>query len=206
MGNDLQKIPDYEEFLNFLTQQYKTKEKFKAILQASAQQSNDFETALLELRDEYYLSTAIGVQLDVIGDILGLPRDGRDDESYRTLLRVKANLNISAGTPESLITAAVSLYNATKVEYTPIYPAKVQLWTNGDIGIFLDFNMELDVPNDLLELENGDIMLLQQPDDIAEELLFQILPAGVGLILADNLILDDDGFLFLDDGGFIILT
>ena len=62
------------------------------------------------------------------------------------------------------------------------------------------FNLELDVVNDLMELDDGGILELQQPDDIAEDLLFQILPAGVGLLLVSDLILDDETFLFLSDG------
>lgn len=200
MGNDLTKISDYNDFLTLLIQNFKDKPKFKQMLSLLADQCNDIETALLELLTAFDIDTAIGEQLNVIGRIVGLERNGRDDESYRTLLKVKIAINFSAGTPESLIQAAVNLYNATDVQYVPIYPAKVRLWTNGDIGLFVTFQLELDVPNDLMELDDGGILEVQQPDDIAEDLLFQILPAGVGLILPDDLILDDNGFLFLSDG------
>lgn len=205
MGKDLEKNDDYKEFIKLLTQQYQTKENFTGILESAADEANEIESAIFEVRDEYYLSTAVGVQLDNIGDILGLTRDGRDDESYRTLLEIKAEINLSAGTPESLIKTASAIYNAENVEYTPLYPAKVQLWTDGDIGIYLFFNAELD-DGGLLELDDGGILQFQQPDEIAEDLLFSVLPAGVGMLLADNLILDDSEFLYLDDGGQLILT
>ena len=66
--------------------------------------------------------------------------------------------------------------------------------------------MELDVPGDLLELDLGDILLLWQDDDIAEDLINQVLPSGVGLLLAYSLILDDGGFMELDDGEYMIVT
>jgi len=201
----IQKIDDYNYNLQFLIQQYKDKEKFRKIIEAMNAKANDLETAQFEIRDNFTIDTAKGVQLDIIGEILGLERDGRDDESYRTLLKVKAEINKSAATPEALIKTATALYNATDVQYVPIYPAKVQLWTDGDIGVYLMFDMELD-DGGLMELDDGGILELQQPDEIAEDLLFEVLPSGVGLILADTLILDDDGFLYLDDGGFMILS
>ena len=203
---DLQQISDYNNFLSLLLDQYKTKENFKSILEAVGEQSNDIETAIFELKDEYDLNTAVGDQLDVIGSIIGLTRDGRIDDNYRILLKVKAEINSSAGTPESLIKTAVALYDATEVEYVPVYPAKVQLWTDGDIGLTVTHEMALDGGTDNMILDDGGILEVETPDDIAEQLLYDILPAGVGLLLADNLILDDTGFLYLDDGGHMILT
>ena len=205
MGNDLVQNTQYEDFSSLLLQQYQEKPNFLSVIRSCLDQANDIEQGIIEVRDEFYLSSSVGDQLDIIGQIIGLDRNGRDDDSYRTLLEIKAEINITAGTPESLIKTAVALYNATKVEYKPRYPAKVQLWSNGDIGLYLFYDMELD-DTGLLELDNGDILELQQADDIAEDLLYQILPAGVGLLLADNLILDDNGYLYLDDGGFLITT
>lgn len=201
----LEKNTDYRDFLDLLAQQYKSKSNFVSMLGSFADQYNDIETALFEIRDEFFLATASGVQLDIIGEILGLPRDGRDDESYRTLLFLKGELNFSAGTPESLIKAAAGLYNASRVEYVPIYPAKIRLWTNGTIGAYQFFDMSLDTGSDLLLLDDGNPVLLRLPDEVADGILYDIIPAGVGLLLADSLILDDDGFLFLDDGGEMIL-
>lgn len=200
MGNDLIQISDYDVFLDLLIQQFKDKPKFVQVLQLLTKQCEDIETAIFEFLNEFSIDTAVGAQLDLIGRLVGLNRNGRDDASYRTLLQIKVEINFSAGTPESLLKAAVALYDASNVQYTPIYPAKVQLWTDGDIGLFQVFNLELDVVNDLMELDDGGILELQQPDDIAEDLLFQILPAGVGLLLVSDLILDDETFLFLSDG------
>jgi len=200
MGNDLVKIDDYTIYTNLLQQQFKDKEKFVAVINALADECEQIEQAIYEFLTEFSIDTAVGEQLDLLGRIVGLNRDGREDASYRTLLKIKIDINFSAGTPEALIKTAVALYEATDVQYVPIYPAKVQLWTNGNIGLYQTFELELDVPGDLMELDDGGILELQLPDDIAEDLLYQILPTGVGLILTDDLILDDGFFLLLSDG------
>lgn len=197
---------DYKDFLGLLIQEYKEKPNLKGILEAVGNQCNDIETAIFELIDEYNIDNGSGIQLDIIGKILGLERNGRVDDAYKTLLKIKAEINFSSGTPEAIIKTAQKLYNATDVQIRFVYPAKVQLWQDGDIGIYLEYDMELDVPGDLLELDDGGTMVLWQADDIAEDLIYQVLPAGVDLLLAANLILDDGGFVELDDGEFMIVT
>lgn len=201
----IEKNTDYREFVQLLAQQWKTKDKFFSMLEKIGIQYNDIEDALFEIKDDLTLATATGIQLDIIGNILGFPREGRDDESYRTILFLKGELNVSAGTPETLIKAAEILYNATRVEYFPIFPAKVRLWTNGTLGLYQFFDMALDAGSDLLLLDDGEPLLLRQADDVNEDFLLRILPVGVDLIVADSLILDDGGFLFLDDGGEMIV-
>lgn len=203
---EIVKTNDYKDFTNLLIQEYKDKEKFLAWQEAFAAECNKLETAIFELMEEYNIDHGMGIQLDIIGNILGLPRYGRNDESYKTILKIKAEINSSSGTPEAIIKTAEKLYNATDVQLVFIYPAKIQLWQNGDIGIFLDYNLELDIPGDLMELDDGGILQVYQADDISEDLINQVIPSGVGLILTYNLILDDGGFLELDDGGIMIVA
>jgi hypothetical protein len=203
---ELVKNTDYKDFNNLLIQQFKEKPKFKAILDAIANKCNDIEDAIFELINEYNIENGSGIQLDIIGKILGLNRDGRNDTAYKTLLKIKAEINFGSGTPETIIKTVQKLYNATDVQIDFVYPAKIQLWQDGDIGLFLLYDLELDVPGDLMELDDGGTMVLWQADDIAEDLINQVIPAGVGLLLASSLILDDGGFMELDDGEFIIVT
>ncbi len=197
---------DYKDFTDLLIQQYKEKPNFVLWQKAFADECNKIEQAIFELINEFNIDNGEGITLDIIGKILGLERQGRVDEAYRTLLKIKAEINFSSGTPEAIIKTAINLYNATDVQLVNIPPAKIQLWQDGDIGLFLEYDLELDVPGDLMELDDGGTMILWQPDDIAEDLLYRVLPSGVGLLLAYNLILDDDGFMELDDGEFMIVT
>jgi len=196
---------DYKDFNTLLLQQYKEKPNFVLWQEAFANECNKIEQAIFELITEFDIENGEGITLDIIGKILGLERQGRMDEAYRTLLKIKAEINFSSGTPEAIIKTAISLYNATDVQLVGVYPAKIQLWQDGDIGLYLEYDLELD-DGFLMELDDGGTMILWLPDDIAEDLLYQVLPAGVGLLIAYNLILDDGGFVELDDGEFMIVT
>lgn len=52
------------------------------------------------------LNTAIGAQLDVIGKIVGRPRDGLDDDTYRRYCRATIAAHRSKGTVDELISIA----------------------------------------------------------------------------------------------------
>lgn len=106
-------------------------QKLLSVLVASAQ---DLEDVNWQLYSQRWLNTAIGVQLDGIGEILGLPRNlGESDESYRERLRFQAFINRSTGTPEEIIFVLSTLTQATNVIYTELYPAAFQLYTNGAV-------------------------------------------------------------------------
>lgn len=62
------------------------------------------EAALQQLLTERSIDTAVGAQLDVIGRIVGQPRNGLDDDTYRRYCRARIATNKSNGTIENLIT------------------------------------------------------------------------------------------------------
>ncbi len=201
----LEKITDYKDFTDLLIQQYKDKEKFVLWQKTFADECNKIEDAIFEMMYYFNINNGFGIILDIIGKIIGLSRNGRNDESYKTLLKIKAEINFSSGTPEAIIKTVEKLYNATQIQLNFIYPAKIQLWQNGDIGLYNEYNMELD-DGEFLELDDENILEIWEADDISENLLYSVLPSGVDLLLAYNLILDANDFMELDDGGFLIIT
>lgn len=46
---------------------------------------------------------AVGVQLNVLGTIVGASREGLDDDHYREAIRLQVRINQSFGTPEDLL-------------------------------------------------------------------------------------------------------
>jgi hypothetical protein len=54
-----------------------------------------------------------GVQLDVIGRIVGQPRGGISDEVYRPYLRARIRTNRSSGSPDDLYAVFVALFGVT---------------------------------------------------------------------------------------------
>ena len=61
-----------------LAYQFKDSSKFQEFLEAFLQQLQDLKASDLQLLNERYLDVAVGVQLDGIGEIVGLPRPEKD--------------------------------------------------------------------------------------------------------------------------------
>lgn len=102
------------------------------LIKAFALSAQDVEDVLEELRSQRNLDTAVGVQLDGLGQILGLKRnDGESDDDYRERLKFQIFINQGTGTPEEVIAVLKFLTNATWVRYIEFYPAAYQMITNG---------------------------------------------------------------------------
>lgn len=108
------------------------KNNFQKLLKAiiiSLQEIDDQNQLLIAGR---FLETAQGVNLDGIGEILGLARGpGQDDASYREDLKFQIFINRSNGTPEDVIEILKYLTDAQKIWYYDMFPAGFQLATDG---------------------------------------------------------------------------
>jgi hypothetical protein len=120
-----------EEAIAKLLQQYKGKPNIEGFVSALAEQVQSIENMLKQLFEETSIDTAVGVNLDIIGVIVGLTRTlGQADEDYREDLRVKVIQNLNEGTPQEFIDAALYFIGATYVEYSELYPASVGIVAN----------------------------------------------------------------------------
>lgn len=193
------KINDYGEFNlpPYLIEFFRKAQSINGILDAADEQFNDLETAAFAMFTEVWIADAVGEQLDVLGIHVGLRREGRDDDSYRTLLILKIFINIAGATPNAFISAVKNLFGATIVELDFRPPAKVEVLQNGSINLFIQGNIEDDV-GDLLIDNNGNSIIFSQPDDISEDILYDMLPNGVGLLIGAFLI-DDVGDFIIDN-------
>jgi Protein of unknown function (DUF2612) len=79
------------------------------LIQALAGPAQDLENALQQLLLDRTVSTATGVQLDLLGRVVGQARLGLDDTDYRRTLQARIATNGSRGNAESLIRVAVLL-------------------------------------------------------------------------------------------------
>jgi len=114
-----------------LLSQYKDKTNFTKIIDIFGGKIQELETVYFELMLDRALSTAVGVQLDGLGDILGEERLARSDSDYRAALSIRIKINISSGEPETLIDVFAALTDATTVQYSEFYPAGAQLTSDG---------------------------------------------------------------------------
>lgn len=114
-----------------LTSQFDKSERLRGLVAAMVGQLPALEVDAQSLREERWIETAIGAQLDGCGAIVGEARRGRDDEAYRAALRFRVFVNISKGTPTDLIRALKFLTSPTDCQYIELQPATAILFTDG---------------------------------------------------------------------------
>jgi len=130
---ELIQILDYDEdTLDKILEQFKNSDNLKSIIKAANISANELEDALFEIRDLFWLGTAEGNQLDVIGIIWGVPRSGLNDTDYLQIIISRIAI-INSGEPESIISLIKLLFAATFVTYLPDYPAGFYIYTDGTI-------------------------------------------------------------------------
>jgi len=117
--------------IDLLLEQFKLKPNIEGVIRATAASLQELENVFGDLLTQRYLDVAIGAQLDIIGIIVGLDREGRDDSTYRIALRTKISLNHSSGTPAAVIEAARFYTGASNVWYRELKPATIYVFTDG---------------------------------------------------------------------------
>lgn len=101
--------------------------RVESLIGALATPAQSLEDTLLQLMIERGVDTAVGVQLDVLGRIVGQERGGLGDEDYRLLLRARIAANRSEGTVGDLLLVVRSALGlpAEPVVVHQQYPAAV---------------------------------------------------------------------------------
>jgi len=89
------------------------------------------EATLDQLKNERSIDTAIGIQLDKVGEIVGEPRNGRDDETYRQYIRFRVFINVSKGRPHDVIYATRFATQGDDIQYQEFFPAQVVMFSDG---------------------------------------------------------------------------
>lgn len=118
---------------NRLPQQYRDLPKIQGILDAVVGPIQTLEDGFNDLNTARGIAAAAGVQLDRLGDIVGIPRDGLTDDVYRTRIKIKVIQNLSQGEPDRLIQVYEFLLGASIVLYQENYPAGLALMANAEM-------------------------------------------------------------------------
>jgi hypothetical protein len=116
--------------LSKLLQQYKGRPLITGMFTAFLEQIQDIENGLYALEPQCQLWNgttvpAVGAQLDGIGQIVGIPRNGLPDDEYALFLFGKIAENFSQDTVFDVINVAAYLFQAPIMLLQPIYPAGV---------------------------------------------------------------------------------
>ena len=141
-------------------------------------QFNDIEAAAFSFINGMSLDSAYGDTLDVWGLRLGLTRNGREDVSYRTLLKVQTFINNASGNAETIITAMRALFNVSIVHYTLDSPAKVHIDEAGAM-VLLVYDPWVTDAGEYLRTDTNDQLVIAEVDTAEQVVLQEILPAGV---------------------------
>lgn len=108
--------------------------RFQRLIQAFVTQFQEIDDVNQTLKFNRSIETSVGVQLDGLGQILGLSRlPDESDDDYREKLKFQIFINKSNGTPEEVIAVLQFLTKATKIRYHEYYPAAFQMDTDGTI-------------------------------------------------------------------------
>lgn len=118
-------IDHVQKALARLLTQYQGATRLQSLLTAMIDPIQEIEDVLQSMNIDRYLAAAVGVQLDNIGDIVGLPRPtGMGDEQYRLHLYGQIKVNTSEGQPEQLIQIYQLLTQAVIVLLFEEFPAE----------------------------------------------------------------------------------
>lgn len=130
MSTMTQKTTRVTEAQGKLIDEFKAHVNIDALVKAVATQSQLFENAAFEVLLNTLIATAVGVQLDLLGDIVGVERQGLSDADYRVRIGAQILLNNSSGTIPELIDLglALGIPNGTLI-LRETFPAKIELET-----------------------------------------------------------------------------
>jgi len=199
-----------EEAVARLISQFKGKERIEALVTAFVDQYQDLENMSYDMENNRSVNTAVGNQLDQLGEIVDVARGGLDNEDYRKAIITKIAINVSKGTPENLLAIFLLLTEAQRAIYLETHPAEVEIYANENIeyvikddgedafafdggidGLGFGDIFDADVGGTFAYIEDNDVQALYITCD-------KVIPAGVRLNWIgwyDG----DDGFTFAGD-------
>lgn len=131
---------DYAEIgLERLTSYFDNAPKFRALVAGILSYFTDLEDQAELIRLNRWIDTGEGVQLDLLGTIVGEARQGRLDPAYRNALRFRIFINTSRGTIPDLLTALAYVSGGNDQQYIEMKPMQALLFTN---GLFVDSSIQ----------------------------------------------------------------
>lgn len=120
-----------DDAVDRLPTQYREKTGMEALARLSGDQAQAIEDALYEMIEDGSIGAGHDYLLDQIGDVVGQPRFGRADDTYKIRILAKIGQNVSRGTGENLIAIFKALMGAERVYFNPLYPAGFYLTAIG---------------------------------------------------------------------------
>ena len=111
--------------LKELPEQFKNKPNLEKFLKVFTEEMDEIEGMFYDLLFERGLSNAVGKQLDVIGEIVKEPRQGRDDTTYKAAILLRIGFNTANSTEDSVIGLLSSLFQTDNLFIQEDFPANL---------------------------------------------------------------------------------
>lgn len=83
--------------------QFQDSSNLEGLITIYVNEIQDLENAIIQILEDTLIDTAVGINLDHIGDIVGEERQTRSDDQYRPAIKTRIKLNLSNGTHENII-------------------------------------------------------------------------------------------------------
>jgi hypothetical protein len=134
----LEQITDHaDRALARLAMQHRGKTRTEALVRALAGSTQAVENVLAELLAERALSAAVGAQLDVLGVIVGVDRDGLEDNPFRVRINTRIRINRSSGTGNDILEVfRLVLPAGNGLELIEEFPAALRLVISNALPIY----------------------------------------------------------------------
>jgi len=156
-----------------LIRQYRQGSNVEDICEAFVDPLQQVEDDMYELYSTLDIDVMTGVNLDRIGAIIGQPRSGFDDDTYRVFLKGRVGINNSRGTLNDIVSLWNNFNPGETIQVNEQYPAQVELLTTG-------------------------VQATQQIQDFIYDLMNQALQAGVKLVWILPYTVKGDGIFKFD--------
>lgn len=114
-----------QQALNRLMQQYKGLPRLTAVITALVDQVQDLEDAIYDLNEGRQIYGSVGEQLDELGTIVGIARNGLSDAVYLIFILGTIAENNSDTTMNVMTNIVATLFSVTTVFARDLYPAAV---------------------------------------------------------------------------------
>lgn len=126
----IEKINDYDDVARKrMLQQFKTAcaPLLDNLLQSFVGEVQEIEDVLFQLLIERTVDEAVGDQLDIIGAIVGIDREGRTNTDYRPAILVQIQVNNTGGQEASITALLDSLVSPTTIDILETFPAGLDI-------------------------------------------------------------------------------
>lgn len=114
-----------ERAVSYFRSHYKSKQKLRALLASYTNRSQEIENLLWDMLLGLLIDNAVGVNLEILGKLVGQERISTDDELYRRAIKARVRINISQGQPEDLYYIIRVMVPGSSFTYLDVYPAMI---------------------------------------------------------------------------------